>query len=525
METGSQPLVDEPGAGPGLGGRGGGSVLAGRGDFPLGRARVLPSRRVIEGPGGSVTVEPRVMQVLLALADAGGEVVGREELLRLCWPGVTVGEDSLNRAVAEARRVARTVDGGFAIQTIQRVGYCLTIEGASREKGTEPTRRIGSHRLTRRRLVASGAVLTLGGLAGWALLAPRTDPRAADLMQRAEQQLRYALPDSQAQGVSLLREAVAIEPRQARAWGLLALALRQVAENASPDEVAGAVQASENAARRALELDPREGNALTALATLQPSFGDWLSEEKRLLEVLEVAPNNVAAISALVVLLQQVARQRESWSLNERALELDPLSPVHQFRRSLKQWIFGRVHEADITIERALHLWPRHPAVWNARVVIFAFTQRARAGLLALDDPATRPDSITPETDRFWRVSLTALATQSRADIAAARAIILRAAVSSPGFAHNAIMVLSALGDIDAAFAVAEGYFLRRGPTVGSLWTGAGQMPVNDHRWRRNMMLWTPPTARMRADPRFKRLCEGIGLTDYWRRRGIRPEI
>ena len=28
----------------------------------------------------------------------------------------------------------------------------------------------------------------------------------------------------------------------------------------------------------------------------------------------------------------------------------------------------------------------------------------------------------------------------------------------------------------------------------------------------------------MRADPRFKELCDGTGLTDYWHKRGIQPD-
>jgi hypothetical protein len=36
--------------------------------------------------------------------------------------------------------------------------------------------------------------------------------------------------------------------------------------------------------------------------------------------------------------------------------------------------------------------------------------------------------------------------------------------------------------------------------------------------------MFTPPAAAMRPDPRFLPLCDGIGLTDYWRRRGVKPD-
>jgi hypothetical protein len=94
----------------------------------------------------------------------------------------------------------------------------------------------------------------------------------------------------------------------------------------------------------------------------------------------------------------------------------------------------------------------------------------------------------------------------------------------SPGFANNAMMSLSMLGEIDAAFDVAFGLFLRRGRLVGTLWGGAGEMPVNTLRWKRTVALFIPATAPLRADARFAELCEGMGLTRYWRERRIRPD-
>src|SRR4029453_13436312 len=119
------------------------------------------------------------------------------------------------------------------------------------------------------------------------------------------------------------------------------------------------------AARRALALDPRQGDALAALATLRPPFGDWLAAGSRLLRGRGVGPENVAAIRALGTLLQSVGRRRDSWTWNERAAALDPLSPVHQFRKALKQWIFDRVPEADLRIDPGLLLWPRAAPVWK----------------------------------------------------------------------------------------------------------------------------------------------------------------
>src|SRR3954470_8989025 len=100
--------------------------LAARDDFRVGNVAVSPPTRTVRGPSGSVDVEPRVMQVLVVLAEAAGQVVTRESLFNRCWGSVYVGDDSLNRAIAAVRRAAALAGGGFEIETIPRTGYRLT---------------------------------------------------------------------------------------------------------------------------------------------------------------------------------------------------------------------------------------------------------------------------------------------------------------------------------------------------------------------------------------------------------------
>ena len=69
-------------------------------DFRLGDLQVRPAVRGLAGPGGTETLEPRVMQVLVALARAGGEVVSRDGLIASCWEGRIVGEDAIQRCIA-----------------------------------------------------------------------------------------------------------------------------------------------------------------------------------------------------------------------------------------------------------------------------------------------------------------------------------------------------------------------------------------------------------------------------------------
>lgn len=74
----------------------------------------------------TVQLEPRVMHVLVCLAERQGEVVSRDELLEAVWPDVVVGDESLTGAVSELRRVfGDDARSPRYIETIRKVGYRL----------------------------------------------------------------------------------------------------------------------------------------------------------------------------------------------------------------------------------------------------------------------------------------------------------------------------------------------------------------------------------------------------------------
>src|SRR6185437_5456881 len=95
--------------------------LAREAPFRLGAAEVRPAtREIVQGDRREV-LEPRVMQVLVALARRTEAVVSRSELIETCWGGRVVGEDAINRCIAAVRRLAQGF-GGFEVETIPRVG-------------------------------------------------------------------------------------------------------------------------------------------------------------------------------------------------------------------------------------------------------------------------------------------------------------------------------------------------------------------------------------------------------------------
>jgi adenylate cyclase len=106
-------------------------ILAHATPFRLGALSIVPGlRRVSHDDGREAILEPRVMQVLVALARAGGGIVTREALTHSCWRGVVVGEDALSRVVGRVRRLTKGVGAGsFELETITKVGYRLVAPG------------------------------------------------------------------------------------------------------------------------------------------------------------------------------------------------------------------------------------------------------------------------------------------------------------------------------------------------------------------------------------------------------------
>jgi DNA-binding winged helix-turn-helix (wHTH) protein len=149
--------------------------LAHEPDFVIGRLTVSPSRReLVRDDGEREVIEHRVMQVLVALSKAKGNIVTRDELTMLCWDGRVVGEDAIHRVISRLRKIAGGIGAGsLEIETITKIGYRLTSDGdgtvghrmpAVRQSpglAAEPS----GARSTRRTLLvgAAGALAAVGG--------------------------------------------------------------------------------------------------------------------------------------------------------------------------------------------------------------------------------------------------------------------------------------------------------------------------------------------------------------------------
>lgn len=115
--------------------------LAATPPFGIGGLQVDPPIRQLNyADGEAETLEPRVVETLVALYRADGAVLSREDLLVACWRGTVVGEDAIQRVIQRLRKVAGRA-GSFKIETITKVGYRLITQASEADgaRGDAPT--------------------------------------------------------------------------------------------------------------------------------------------------------------------------------------------------------------------------------------------------------------------------------------------------------------------------------------------------------------------------------------------------
>jgi DNA-binding winged helix-turn-helix (wHTH) protein len=96
-------------------------------DFLLGDWLVQPSLNLVSRDAVSTRLEPKVMQVLICLADHAGQVIGKEQLIATVWPDTFVADQVLTHAIWQLRQVfGDDPKHPLFIETIPKSGYRLT---------------------------------------------------------------------------------------------------------------------------------------------------------------------------------------------------------------------------------------------------------------------------------------------------------------------------------------------------------------------------------------------------------------
>lgn len=506
-------------------------VLAHEKPFRLGAASVRPAYRELVAPEGRrETLEPRVMQVLVALRRADGGIITRDELIQSCWEGRIVGEDAIDRVISRLRRLAESLgDDGFQIETITKVGYRLKparipVSLAGPDVAMRPSP--GAH-VARRWLVAGGvaaAALAAGGGLLWrgAHRGVVLDRATQTLYDGGWTALYNGLPEQVSQGVGLFRRVVEAEPEFADGWGALACAYEMQSRFGAPNAQRGFQERARAAAERARRIDPDNALATAALVSMAPLMGNWLKAERAYRAALRSHADATPLLNGLLDVLAAVGRCRESLAFSDRQIRLASPSPQTLYRRINSLWFAGRLEEADRTVNLAIDTFPRNVSVWFTSFLFYMRSGRPGRAIAMGLDVGSRPVGVPDHDFELVMAGAKAALSMLPGDIDDAMAMNVAAASQGLGYTENAILLGMLLDRLDAAFALAEAYYFDRqfNPERRSFSRVQGQF----YRERRTFFLFSPLGVASRADPRFDALTSRLGLQAYWAQAGHGPD-
>lgn len=496
-------------------------VLAHELPFTLGTLRVDPARRQVECDGRRETLEPRVMQVLVALARANGRIVTRDELIDWCWSGRIVGEDAINRAIFRLRQVSAGIGAdSFAIETVPKVGYRLAVESLVRDpsrSAASPAQAVGRRTI----LLGAGAVAASAAAAAVLIRKPwqyRPKPEAEDAWRRGDIAQRVGTADQSRQSVAYFERAVRIDPNFAKAWGALALAYTHNLDGYGEAELGSLPGRINSAARHAFALDPDNPDAQLAVACIKPFFRNWSETEPRLRAIRDRNPTHWLANGRLGVLLYQVGRFTEGAEFHKKVIQFEPMIVGPYAFAASALSAAGRIQEADNILDAARDRWPAHPMLWFARYGHLLTTGRPEAAAAFVSDPSYRPTGYGPEETAPLVTLARAVELQRPKDVQAAISEQRESARRHVTNIPDAVQVFGLLGAADLAFAALEKYYFNRG-------SFGAPAPIGPYSRRATDFLFGRATASLRKDPRFPVLTQSLGLNDYWQKAGIKPPL
>jgi len=150
------------------------------------------------------------------------------------------------------------------------------------------------------------------------------------------------------------RQAVELDPEFALAWVGIAesASLLNAHGTLNPDEQ---IEIMQNAVNRALEINPNLGEAYVSKGSLLDDLSQNEQAEVAYKRAIELSPNYATAYHWYSILISDTNdRFQESLDLINKAIELDPLSPILRMNKAIIYGRMGRFAEEEATYRQFL---------------------------------------------------------------------------------------------------------------------------------------------------------------------------
>lgn len=288
------------------------------------------------------------------------------------------------------------------------------------------------------------------------------DRRARDLFERGRYVAQQRTIDGYRKAIELFGRAVTIDPSYAQPHAAIAMAEANLAGFVIEPTLA-AFRRAEVSARRALALDPHDGDALTLLAVIAHRMEhDWPKAQALFVEALRLAPSSTIPHGSYAMALLFNGHVDEAVRHGRVALELDPLNLA---LRVGNIFLYAYARQIDVALADAqavLELDPGHLFGHIVSGMTLLWSDRPDDAAVHFDFVArTLPDHATAW---FGKVCVHGLRgtpddlARGRADLAA---LVARLEGRHYSAVHRA-MAEASLGDRDACYASLERAGLER---------------------------------------------------------------
>jgi serine/threonine-protein kinase len=281
---------------------------------------------------------------------------------------------------------------------------------------------------------------------------PTADLEAYDLYLRGRHVRTRATRERLEQALAYFREATERDPGFASAYSGIAETYVNLANfgYVTPTEGFGNANI---AAERALELNPRLGEAYVSHAYVLTSLGAFDRAEAGFRRAIDLNPNSPLAHHYYSLLLQMLDRTDEALEQNRRARELDPLFGPSATDYGIILCQRGELTAADTALDRALSLEPKFALTlyWLGAVRAAEGSYAAAASLLGR---AARTSPDYPGVPGALAYVASRAGSSHAADSIVAQ---LRSRATDDRGRVNLAFASAALGRRDEAFALLQG--------------------------------------------------------------------
>ena len=296
-------------------------------------------------------------------------------------------------------------------------------------------------------------------------------------------------------GMDVIKKVIQQAPNFSKAWSQLALDAALAVPHATPEKKPALVATGTDAVRRALKLDPQNGQAYMASAMLQPATA-WRERERLHRKSVEVRESDCGCEhERFGSFLMTVGRPSEAVAEFGRAVDMQPNSLHAMMGLAVARWFKGDIAGGDRVVSTLAEFWKGSPVLEEVRLVQAIDTGRwEQAG-----GPAKAvffEPSQAPLAEGF-----AAIASKNPRRIAAARTALT--AMTDDHTADYRTVLLAQMGANKEAFIAAR----RR-------------LAMNDI-----VLLLEPGLAPLRSDPEWAVVVKSTGLVDYWRKTKKPPEF